>query len=386
MNPIPATVRGLALICVAFFLPSSGFGQDPYEFETDDDYYYIQFNEGEGTLLRDLIVLCQDITGYPIQFQELELEDTRIFIIGKQRIKKSKEGFFEYFQSVLISYEFICAPYGPEEDPFFITIRRMTPAARSGSGMDLFKAQAPVVPLEQVEKYKDNPGMLITTSVQLKYNLARETMTSLNFFFTNQQLESIRPVENSNTLIITGFANKIYFVCRLIELMDVEPIEIESEFAKRELSYAVAEELEPVLTNLLAAAHNLRPGQAAQPRPQGGLVEPEPKILAEPRTNSLLITGSEKDMEEIHHWIDVLDVEVDPRGDIHVYRLKNTLAVEMSKVLEEMLRAQQQGGSSRRAPGSTGATTPTDSLASFSNFGPMIDCVAPGLWISTTGL
>jgi general secretion pathway protein D len=362
MSKIPVIAHCFALLAAFLVLTPNLSGQDPaqdaYEFDTDEEAYYIQFNEGEGTPLKDLIILCQDVTMYPIQFQEAEVEDQRIYIIGKQKIKKSRKGFFEYFQSVLISYEFICAPYGPEDDPFFITIRRMTPAARQG-GMDLFRAQAPVVEMNEIAKYKDNPGMLITTTIQLKYIAARETMTSLNFYFQNQQLESIRPVENSNSLILTGFANKIYYITKLLKLMDVEPIEIESEFVKRELKYAVAEELEPVLTNLLAAARNLRPGQQAQPRAQGGLVEPEPKILAEPRTNSMLVTGSEKDLKKIQNWIDVLDVEVDPRGDIHVYRLKNTLAIEMQKVLEEMLRGQQQAGSSRRPPGSTGATTTT---------------------------
>lgn len=365
MKFIPALVKTLFVLSAVLSLPATLLAQAQYEFDSDDDHYYIQWNEGEGTPLKELIILCQDVTGYAIQYQEAELQDTRIFIIGKQKIKRSKQGFFAYFQSVLISYEFICAPYGPEDDPFFITIRKMT--ARPGGGADLFKAQAPVVPKENLAQYKDNPGMLITTTIQLKHIPARDTMTSLQHFFQAagaQQLESIRPIENSNSLILTGFANKIYYVALLIKLMDVEPIEIEAEFTKRELVYAVAEELEPVLTNLIAAVRNLRPGQPTQPRPQGQgeLVEPEPKIIAEPRTNSLLITGSEKMLTKINNWIDVLDVEVDPRGDIHVYRLKNTLAVEMQGVLEEMLRGQQQGGSTRRPPGSSGAGTTTTGI------------------------
>jgi len=137
MKVIPAILRFLALAATLFFLPSSLFGQDDsYEFDTDEDFYYIQFNEGDGTPIKDLIILCQDVTGYPIQFQEAEVSDQKIYIIGKQKIRKSRQGFFEYFQSVMISYEFICAPYGPEKEPFFITVRRMTPA-RAGAGVVL---------------------------------------------------------------------------------------------------------------------------------------------------------------------------------------------------------------------------------------------------------
>jgi len=322
------------------------------------DYYYIQFNEGEGTPMMKLITLCQDVTGYAIQYNEADVQDIMIHIIGKQRIRKSETGFFEYFQSVLISYEFICAPYGPEEDPFFITIKKMSSSA-AGRGTELFKAQAPVIPLEEIEKYKDNPGRLITTTFQLEHIESRQAITSLNPYFPNQQLETIRPVENSNSLIITAFANKVYYITKLVKLMDVEPKEVEAEFIKRELNYAVAEELEPVLTQLTAAARNLRPGAPTKVATQGTMNEPEPKIIAEPRTNSLLITGTEKMIDKISQWVDVLDVEVDPRGDIHVYRLKNTLAVEMQGVLEEIGRGQQQTGGSRRPPGTTGGTTPS---------------------------
>jgi len=358
---IPVFFLKLSVLFIAFLIPSNLFAQANYEFEIGDDYYLIQFNESEGTPLKDLIVLCQDITGYAIQFQDVEVEDVQIFIIGKQKIRKNPKGFFEYFQSVLVSYGFICAPYGPEDEPFFITIRKMTPSA-AGRGTDLFKAQAPVISLDRVAEFKDNPGRLITTTVQLKYIDSRETITSLNPYFTNQQLESVRPVQNSNSVIITGFANKVYYITKLLDLMDVEPQETEALFIKCELDYAVPEELEPILTQLVAAVRNLKPGQTVKPAASSGiLVEPEPKILAEPRTRSLLITGSDKMVARIKGWVDVLDVEVDPRGDIHVYRLKNTLAVDMQKVLEEMLRGQQQAGTNRRAPGSTGGTSPSAS-------------------------
>ena len=362
MKRIPAAMIGFFVLVSALVLPATAFGQADIEIEEQDEYYYIQFNEGEGTPLKDLIILCQNITDYPIQFQEAEITDQRIFIIGRQKIKKTQQGFFEYFQSVLVSYEFICAPYGPEDDPFFITIKKMTPTSAQRGG-DLFKAQAPVVPIDDIDKYKDSPGRLITTTIQLKYIDARNALQSLNpYFMQNASLESLRSVDQSNGLIITAFANKAYYIKLLLELMDVEPQEPEVLFEKRTLDYLVAEELEPILTQLVQASEGGRAGQpAGANRAAAGtmLNEPEPKIIAEPRTNSLLITGSDKMVKKIMSWVKVLDVEVDPRGDIHVYRLKNTLAVEMQKVLEEMLKGQQQGTSTRQTTGRTGNTGTT---------------------------
>ena len=120
MNRFPAIILKAVVVTAAALAPSYLYGQADMEIEETEDYYQIQFNEGEGTPLRDLIILCQRITGFPIQFQEAEVQDQLIYIIGKQRVKKTSQGFFEYFQSVLVSYEFICAPYGPEDEPFFI--------------------------------------------------------------------------------------------------------------------------------------------------------------------------------------------------------------------------------------------------------------------------
>jgi len=170
-------------------------------------------------------------------------------------------------------------------------------------------------------------------------------------------LESIRPVENANSLVITSFATKVWGISKLITLMDVPPFEPDVKMEKRELLYAVADELEPVLTNLMQAAQNLRPGQQPQARGGGILREPEPKIIAEPRTNSLLFTGSESDVARIANWIDILDIEVDPRGDIHVYRLKNTLAADMEEVLKELIEGQNQQGTAR-PPGAGGTVQP----------------------------
>jgi len=352
MKPIPFTL--LPLLFVGLF--ASGLAaQEHYDITLDEDYYYLQFDETNGAPIEELIDLCKEITGFPIKYNKQEVEGQMIVILGVQRVKRNKQSFFEYFQSVMVSYEFICSSYGPEESPYFITVQKLGSGPRSG----MIQSQAPVIPREMLEEYKDNPGMLITTTIPLKYIAARDMISSLSSLVGQgaMSLESIRPVENANSLVITSFATKVWGISKLIALMDVPPFEPDVHMEKRELLYAVADELEPVLTNLMQAAQNLRPGQQPQARGGGILRDPEPKIISEPRTNSLLFTGSESDVVRIANWIDILDVEVDPRGDIHVYRLKNTLAADMEEVLKELIEGQNQQGTAR-PPGAGGAVQP----------------------------
>ncbi len=349
----------LALLtgCAISVLVSSISAQEHYDITIEGDHYLIQFDETKGIPLVEFIALCRKITQKPIKYNEVEIQDQKILILGMQKIDRDPKSFFAYFQSVLISYDFICASYGPVDSPYFITVQKLT---ATGQKATMIQALAPVVLRENLGEYKDNPGMLITTTIPLRYIEARNMLSSLTPLFQHggPGLESVRNVDNANSLIITGFATKVWGVSKLIELMDVEPFEPELAFRKRELLYAVADELVTVLTDLVQATRNVRPGTPpASSRTGSVLRDPEPKIIAEPRTNSLLFTGSPKVVEQIAGWIDQLDVEVDPRGDIRVYRLKNTLAVEMEEVLSAMIEGQNQTGTSRSA-GSTSAVQP----------------------------
>ncbi|HTE05137.1 MAG TPA: secretin N-terminal domain-containing protein, partial [Planctomycetota bacterium] len=133
---------------------------------------------------------------------------------------------------------------------------------------------------------------------------------------------------------------------------------------KRKLRHASVDDIDDVLTDLLNAARGLRPGQqAAAQQPGGGVTifEIEPRIIAEPYSNALLITGDEEMVARIEEWVDVLDVEVEPRGNTHVYRLKNTDATEVADVLtrvldQERVAAQSHAGGAGGASGAGGGT------------------------------
>ena len=86
------------------------------------------------------------------------------------------------------------------------------------------------------------------------------------------------------------------------------------------------------------------------------IFEIEPRIIVEPRSNSLLIAGDEEMVARIEEWIDVLDVEVEPRGNTHVYRLKNTDATEVADVLTRVLEQERLGAQQARAAGQSGST------------------------------
>jgi hypothetical protein len=109
---------------------------------------------------------------------------------------------------------------------------------------------------------------------------------------------------------MTGYASTLAGIQRLLKIIDQKPKNLEPQFLKRELKYAVADELRPLLKDLVTAYRSGPQGRPGQPPPaQSPLSEPEPEIIADGRTNSLLVAASEETLRRINSWIDQLDVE-----------------------------------------------------------------------------
>jgi len=328
--------------------PASGLG----------DSYVFQFDEELGESLIDFIDLAKVILQRPIKFVPTEVGDVKIFIVGPLTVEKAK--FYQFFQAVLRAYDFIIMDYGPKGSSF-LSIQKIGVGGAGGRGGGAFiKSKAPIVPMELLQLYKEDPATLITTSIPLKYIDARSAMASFQPYF-DTTIEGIRNVENSNSLVITGFGTNVWGAFQLVGLVDVPPFKPEVHIRKRELQNTSVDEIETVLTDLLAAARGLRPGQTATPQQAGGLSQQtiEPRVLLDARSNSLLLTGEEEMVDRIESWIDILDVEVEPRSFTHVYRLENTDAGTMEEILRDVLSEDQSsaGGAGRGAQPGGGASS-----------------------------
>lgn len=354
-----AAWKASALVA-ALLLAAQAAAQDV---EFKGDKISIQFDEVEGTPLADFISLCKEITGKQLTYTTADAKEVALRFIGKKEL--DREQFWPYFQAVLKAHDFLVVPYGnigapnrPLEGPDtgFFAIRRAsggTATAKPG----YIKSQAPVVSLEQLEAFKYDPGIVLTTSFTLKYVNVQDAMNMLQSYFMDPMLESVRAVGTSSSLVATGFAQTLYGIKQLIELIDTKPDELTPQFAKVELDFAVAEEIQPIIKELIDAERGLGPsGQRVQQGGAGvlppGMQEIEPQVSADPRTNSLLVIAAATTMDRILNFIRALDVDVDPRGDTHVYRLKNSAAKDLEEILSEWA---QNSGSSTTGGGGTAA-------------------------------
>jgi len=168
----------------------------------------------------------------PLLFEESLTSDILYQFTSKVEIPKAKyQGFFE---RLLLEKEFL-----------YIMTGEGTAAIHSVESMSMLKARlqvpyAKAIRRDEVDDYADR-GILISTVIPLRYIDARVTMTSLNPYFPNQSLESIRPVEKSNALIIRALSPKVHAVSKMIAEMDVD-----SDFKVKRYSEEMVEMVERI--------------------------------------------------------------------------------------------------------------------------------------------
>ncbi|MEX0866105.1 MAG: secretin N-terminal domain-containing protein, partial [Pirellulales bacterium] len=134
---------------------------------------------------------------------------------------------------------------------------------------------------------------------------------------------SITALVKPNALLLIGRQDSVQSVVELIRKLD-EPIPPASQFRVFRLKYLSALEAQETITEFYAD--------------RGGL-GPRLQILADFRTNSLVVRGGQRDLAEVGELlgeIDVLDSEA--VSEVRVFPLRNSLAEELGPVLQEAIR------------------------------------------------
>lgn len=151
----------------------------------------------------------------------------------------------------------------------------------------------------------------------------------------------------SNALIVSDRAINIDRIVDIIARIDLPSAENEIEVIS--LQHAAASEVVRILNTL-----EQQNQQAAQ-RQGAESVEAKSTIVADDRSNSILLTGGKSNRLRIRAIISHLDIPLEREGDIHVVYLRYANAKEMVPVLTGIGQSVQQD-EARRAPAAGGAT------------------------------
>ncbi len=230
---------------------------------------------------------------------------------------------------------------------------KVVPGAEAGTqGAEFSRADAADLPIA---------GRYVTQIIPLKFVATQDAVTAITPFASMKTGTSIIPIAASQTLVLRDYSENIKRMMEVIEQIDrITELEMKPELIP--IKYALASEIAQVLGSLTASgpgvavgsasrtglssrpgtgytpgATGQQPGMQSQTQPGTGLgsqatsgrsafqnrlqsivnrasssgdfqIIGEAKIVADERTNSLLIFANTQDMTMIKHIIDQLDV------------------------------------------------------------------------------
>jgi general secretion pathway protein D len=128
----------------------------------------------------------------------------------------------------------------------------------------------------------------------------------------------------SNAIIISDIAANIERIRGIIQSMDQSATQ-QTEIVN--LKYAVAEDVVRMLLEL-----------AKTEAKQAGGADPEILLVADKRTNSVLVSGDELERERMRRLISYLDTPLEQSGNVKVIYLEYANATEISEVLTRVMQ------------------------------------------------
>jgi len=287
----------------------------PLKQEPDTRYVTIDFDNVDIGLF---IKFISELTG-----KNFVVDDGvkgKVTIISPTKI--SVKEAYRVFESVLDVHGFTAVPAG--------SIIKIVPAlhARSKNIETRLREEA-IAPEDKV----------VTQLIPLAYANPEELKKLFAPLISKSSLIVSYPP--TRMLIVTDVLSNIKRLLKIVEAIDV--VGIGEEISVIPLEHATASLLSKSLVSIFQ--------EATQRAKKGAPIGPVVRIMADERTNSLIILATEDDTLRIRKLIKLLDKEI-PRGegDIHVYYLQNANAEDLVKVLLALPSEEKKQEAKGKAP------------------------------------
>ena len=244
----------------------------------------------------------------------------KVTIISPNKI--SVDEAYKVFESVLEVNGFTAVPSGD--------IIKIVPAA---------SARTMSVKTRLRREAMDSEDKVVTQLIPLRYADPDELKKLFAPFISKNSIMVSYPP--TRTLIVTDVQSNIKRLMSLARAIDVEGVGEEINVIP--LEYASADKLAKSLNTVFE--------RRARAQKHTAEAETVTKIVADERTNSLIVVSSEDDAAKIRKLVRLLDKEA-PRGqgDIHVFYLQHANAEDLTKVLTSLPDKKSEEKNKGKAP------------------------------------
>ena len=190
--------------------------------------------------------------------------------------------------------------------------------------------------------YFPDADQLITKIIKVKYTSVKTLESNIKPFLSKNSKHMF--YSEANTIVLTDYGSNIEKITQIIEALDVPNVHNLVEVIP--ITYAPAVDLAEKV-NLLIRPLTSTPFRSSS-RAGSNLINSKQNITAtgisalipDERTNSIIISGTQKGIERIRELIQQLDSKFDSQtsGGLFVYYVKYGIAEEIAKTLNAILQ------------------------------------------------
>lgn len=242
-------------------------------------------------------------------------------------------------------------------------------------------------------------GRMISQMIQLKHITIEEARKTLEGF--KRADGQIQIFERTNSILITDTAENVNRMLDIIKFVD-QPLAVREEVKVRPILYAKAADIKKRLEEIVAESQKQQQSkEAPQAKTTGspGIFRPVPspvpgvirapgltpattpvaenailealvgdaergvirgkvQIIADERTNKLIIITNPENIQFFESIINVLDVETLPDVKVEVIRMENADSEDVAKMLNELIGNKAKDDSAKPGTGDAAARTP----------------------------
>jgi type II secretion system protein D len=134
-------------------------------------------------------------------------------------------------------------------------------------------------------------------------------------------------LEKPNALLLIGWGEALTTIRELIRKLD-QPVSPETQLQVFALQHADPDELAQLLSDFFDNREGLGP---------------QVTIVADPRSESLIVQAAPRDLEEVQLLIRQLDQPLDKVNQAKIFKLKHALAADIAQTLEAAINSVRQG-------------------------------------------
>lgn len=189
---------------------ASEIAADPFPVATAGITIHVEENK---PMLEDLLSQLEKVTG--VHF--LLAQDTRAIMrkapTGLLRdFEIPREQVWTAVETILVHNDFTLA-LATQDEPKLISVVSM----QGNTQRQSVRNSARFVPREELRAWLKHPSVLVTTILTLESTDVRTLANSMRTMFTDANTQQVIPVGNSNSLILTGFANSVAAIADMLE-------------------------------------------------------------------------------------------------------------------------------------------------------------------------